>query len=133
MENESRKFKTEQEEREDELMAFIRQIGTALEEMDKLPQRTVEHKVRLVGALARELEKYYGDQAKVEYMLHQPCKNSAIIEMRCKEFCVKDAGQFVALISLGDDIDIHPYTDGTLSINIGIDGLTEFINEEERK
>lgn len=132
MEEGNKNFKTEQEERDAEMMEFVRKAVSAFEEKDRLPQKTVEYKVKLVKALADELKKYYGDQAEIEYMLHEPYKNDAIITMRCKEFCVKNVRQFVALASLGNDIHIDPYTDGTIGIHIGINGLTEFINDEEK-
>lgn len=136
MEENNRKFKTEQEERDaekiSEMEAFCFEIGKALREVDKLPQKPVKLREEVLEFAAKEIEKHYGDQAEIKYETHSVPKNDGLIEMRFKELHVENAGLLMALATTGGcDLDINSYKDGTVGLAIGFDGMTEFIGMEQ--
>lgn len=112
-------------ELDEQTLAIIEGIGTAIEEEEAEPQ--VLHVPRLLQVMRayRQLQAIAWDSWQVTCSLHEPYTSMGVISVEAAEFTFEQMAKLHQILEHASNVEIYPLVNGNLRMNITFHGITK--------
>ena len=102
---------------------FLKKLVKLIEEDEAGRTELIPEKINCVDAVYDALCYSVGKMAKVEYEIGETFSSVAIITITGKDIVVKNADLFARAISIADNFEVYPKTNGSVQMNLAFYGV----------